>query len=262
MLTLGFTTQYYTLWEVSEPFKKYGAGMVINGIFTGSYEMVQDCTYRQNLSKDYDAAIAKISAMGEYVIDLDLRGQHSFVRSIGQGGNDMPEYAFTFGQLMGQDIRTATDIWQLKRAMQQELGSRRRVYARRRLIELGELVRNTIGLQAGTEAWINPSHFRVIKERLNEQALGGHFYDDGKRISLVIKRIGGFGWESQYGFVYVEKYLTNDGKIVKYKGTSPLNITEEFTEVMATVEHGDYKGVPETRLKRMKVIASKPLQTA
>lgn len=254
MLTLGFSTQYYTLWEVSEPFKKYGAGIVLNGVFTGDYTMVQNCDYIQNLSMDYDAAIAKITerSNGKFNIDLELRGHYSFIRS-GSQGNDMPDYVFSFGQLMGQDIRTATDVWQLKRAMKEERGARRKVYARRRLVDLGVLVKNTIGLEAGNDSFITTSHFRYVSEKLAKKSLSGHFYENGKRTTLSVKRIGGVSYDTQYGTVYIEEYLTDDGKIVKYKGSSPLRgIEDDFVSVVSTIEHSEYNGTPETRLKRPK----------
>lgn len=255
MLTLGFSSMYYTLWEVDEPQKRYTSGAIVNGVFTGSYYMEQKCTYLQNLSMDYDAAIAKIKerSAGKYIIDLDLKGHSTFVRNCGSEGNDMPDYVFTFGQLAGQDIRMATDVWQLKRAMKEERGGRRRVYARHRLIELGELVRSTFD----GDNYITPAHFRFLSEKAEKRSKSGHFFENGKRITLALKRIGGCSYDTQYGTVFIEEYLTSDDKVVKYKGSSPLDIDDEFVEVVGTVEHTDYKGDPETRLKRMKLAVKK-----
>jgi len=252
MLTIGFTTEYYTLWEVSEPFKKYTGGVVINGVFSGHYYMVQECIYRQNLSKDYNKAIEKAAAMGEYAIDLDLRGHSSFSRQLGEEQCDLPFTVFSFGQLKGQEIMQATDVWQLNRAMREERGQRRRVYARRRLIELGELVRNTF---SGEDRYISPVHYQRLKEKADKAAKGGHFFENGQRLSLQIRRIGGTGYETQYGWVSIEEYELSTGQIVKYKGSSPVDIgMEESVSVMATIEHCEYNGLPETRLKRIKII--------
>lgn len=93
---------------------------------------------------DYAVAVAKITAMaGEagWEEDLDLRGEHgSFERTVRQL-NAMPDWMFTFGKLSGTDIRVSEDVWQLTRAMEKELGGRRRVIARQRLMELGEYYR-------------------------------------------------------------------------------------------------------------------------
>jgi hypothetical protein len=252
MLTLGFSSMYYTLWEVGEPQKRYTSGATVNGVFTGSFYMEQQCTYMQNLSMDYDAAIEKINERsgGKYSIDLDLKGKSSFTRNLGTDGNDMPEYVFSFGQLMGQDIRIATDVWHLKRAMKEERGGRRRVYARCRLIELGEIVRNTFG---EGDNYITPAHFKYLSEKKEKLSKSGHFFTNGSRITLSLKRIGGGSYDTQFGTVFIEEYITNDDKVVKYKGSSPLDIEEDFIEVVGTVEHSEYNGNPETRLKRMKM---------
>lgn len=254
MLTLGFSSMYYTLWEVGEPEKKYTSGATVNGVFMGTFQLIQRCTYIQNLSKDHDTAVAKITEIsgGMYGVDLDLRGKSTFVRGVG-AGNDMPDYVFSFGQLMGKDIREATDVWQLKRAVKEESGKRRRAYARRRLIDLGELVRNTFD----GDNWVTPSQLRYLQDKAAKQAASGHFFENGKRITITLKRVGGASWPVQFGYrestMYLEEYLTEDGKLIKYKGSSPLDINDEFVIVTGTVEHSEYNGQPETRLKRMKI---------
>lgn len=257
MLTLGFTSMYYTLWEVGEPQKRYTSGATVNGVFTGSFYMEQKCTYMQNLSTDYDSAIKKIEKIsgGKYNVDLDLRGHSTFIRTCGITGNDMPDYVFSFGQLAGQDIRTATDTWQLKRAMNEERGGRRRVYARRRLVELGELVRNTFE----GDNYITPAHFKYLSEKAEKASKSGHFFENGSRVTLILKRISGASWPVQFGYrqsvIFLEEYITEDGKMIKYKGSSPADINEEFVTVTGTVEHSEYNGQPETRLKRIKIIS-------
>lgn len=255
---MGFTTQYYTLWEVGEPYKKYTAGATVNGVFSGSFYMAQDFCYLQNLSKDHDAAIAKITEIsaGQFTINLDLRGHSTFTREVtGSRGNDLPDYVFSFGQLAGQDIRTATDVWQLNRAKNEEIGKRRRALARRRLIELGELVRNTVGNAFGDDGnWVSVKRLAYLQDRAGKQAAGGHHFENGKRITVALRIVGRASYDTQYGTVYIREYMTEDGKLVKYKGASPLDITEDdgYVKITGTIEHGDYKDQPETRIKRYK----------
>lgn len=256
MYTLGFTNQFYTLWEVKEPQKKYTSGFVLNGVFTGSFYWVQECNYVQNLSTDYDKAVDKMKERfgDNFAIDLELRGQHSFVRQSDYTiYNDIPDYVFSFGKLEGQDIRICNDVWQLTRAMKEERGKRRRVHARRRLIELGELVFNP-WWKEGDEKYLTSTHFKKISDKKEEAKLNGHFFEDGKRITVSIKYIDGIGWPTEYGYMWIQKYVTEDGRMLKYKGTSPLEISDsEFIEVVGTVAHVTYNDAPETHLKRMKI---------
>lgn len=249
MLVLGFSNSYYTLWEVSEPYKKYSGGMVLNGVFTGSFEMVQDCIYLQNLSLDYNEALKKITERSgnKFRIELELRGHTRWTRSTGINGNDMPINVFSFGNFKGESFETCTNVWQLKRAMNEEFGGRRRVLARRRLIDLGELIRYK-------GKYMTQKQIDFYKAKELEASLTGHYFEDGKRIKLTIKKIGGFNFEGQFGTTYVEKYLTEDGKLVKYMGGTPPDISEEeFMLVTATIHHDEYKGIKETKLKRIKL---------
>lgn len=251
MNTLGFTTEYYTLWDVSEPIKKYGRGSTINGIFYGEVYWVQACSYVQNLSKDYTKAVDKIKSMGAYSEDLSLRGHSSFVRKVHSENIQYPFYIFSFGILIGQDIRQCTDIWQLTRTMNEDKHTRRRAIARRRLIDLGELVLN---IQfTGEDKYISTTHFRRLKENADKKAASGHFFEAGKRITVNLRRVDGFSFDTQYGTMFIEEYMTEEGQLLKYKGSSPLRMPEGICAVVGTVEHSEYKGQPETRLKRMKL---------
>lgn len=269
-LVLGFTSQYYTLWTIGEPYKKYTAGMVINGVFTGSYEWVQDVNYVQNLSKNFEDTVAKITAIaageGEdvgYTVDLELRGTHSWTRSTGAKGDDTPADVFTFGKLRGERISEATDVWQLNRAMEQELGARRKALARRRLIELGELVkyphtevRFGDSGEVSTFRRYSTRRLRDSEEAKKERAAAsGHFWTNGARVTVKIKEVHRMGFESAFGYTCIVSYRTEDGKLVKYMGGTPPSVsTEEFMEVKATVKHDSYKGVDETKLQRIKTV--------
>jgi hypothetical protein len=251
MLTMGFTNVYYTLWDVDRPFERFN-------IYCSSKELVQPCTYMQNLSKDYDKAFAKLkerAAGSKYAIDLELKGEHSFDRILSSEKVDMYEqWQFSFGKLAGQDIRICDDIWQLNRAMTEEKGMRRRVFARRRLMELGELMLNTFGSDFGDDKYISTSHYRRVKEKIDEQKMSGHFFENGKRITISVKELRRFGYETQWGFTIIQLLQLQDGKIVKYKGGNPIQFNNgEFLTLKATVEHGDYKGQLETRIKRPKL---------
>lgn len=285
MLTLGFTNHYYTLWTVNT-FIKYGRGEVVNGVFNGQCYQVTKYAYLQNLSMDYEEAKAKIALRAgerEWEEDLSLRGEYgSFERTV-RMLKAMADWQFTFGQCDGQDMRTSTNVWQLNRAMHEEVGGRRRVYARRRLIELGEVVKyewteKVLDVMACADYnWDNPPYIyikrkyatRVQRDRMEakkrENEMSGHFFTDGAKVSIEVKEVERFSFDTQFGITTVVKYITRDGKMVKYMGSSAPQLgkenedgdfikAEDFMMIKATIKHSEYKGVKETKLQRIKVI--------
>ncbi len=281
MLTIGFTTVYYTLWNVEEPYeeKRYYDGMCIGSVTK------QNVNYIQNLSMDFEKAKEKVK--GEYVIDLDLKSHNSFTRVLSSNIKNRDEFypqnCFSFGKLEGSEIMASEDIWQLDRAYQKERSPRRKVYARRRLIELGNLVKYTWYSEEkiGDANWgkrdengnllpedikyhnvrhnyTTPEHVERIKSSDYIDSLEkGHLFNNGEKVTLEIKLLPSlsFGFDGTYGRTYIETYATKDGKMVKYMGSSPVDISEdEFVKVTATIKHDSYNGVQETKLLRIKFV--------
>lgn len=251
MKTIGFANQYYTLWEVGEPYEVWHDKY--------SFSIKVDCLYLQNLSMDLEQAKAKVT--GDYVIDLDLRGQTQFTKTLSDG-TTLGFEQFTFGKLRGEFFNNSTDVWQLERAMNSEPNKRNRVHARRRLIELGEVTigtPETLSLResmftTGSSKYLTSSMRKALDAKLNA-AKAGHHETDGTRVKLNIRETKCFGYETQYGYCYIVLYADDKGREFKYKGSSPLlDINPDaFTAVMGTVEHSEYNGINETRLKRLKI---------
>lgn len=279
MLTIGFTEKYYTLWSVGEPYEEKH---YYNGLCIGS-TWKQDCHYMQNLSMDFDKAKAKAETLGDYQINLELRGHSSFSYTISSDIKNRDEYyphdCFSFGRLESVKIMEVDDIWQLERAYREERSPRRRVYARRRLIELGRLVRytwydkktyNANWGKSDESGYCLEPDYQTKKIRYNyatperfenskftdyvASLENGHLFEDGAKVELEIKRIPklSFSFNGSFGRTYIETYETKCGKIVKYMGSSPLDIEENFTKVQATIKHSEYNGVDETKLIRIK----------
>lgn len=265
MLTIGFAKDYYTLWSVTSV-ERYDS-------YTKQTYLRTTYNYIQNLSLNLDQAKEKVIALSEeYEVDLTLKGESRNYWTERMIKASDPWF-FTFGKLVGQDIRTSLDVWQLQRAMKEEAGMRRKVYARRRLIELGELVKYKWEEKTLNFKYINEEESEMcvqmivrnycpiklkeaIEKKKNLDSKSDHYYEQGKRIQLTLKLVKESYFETQYGVVYIQLLETEDGKIVKYKGTNPLNFKEvkNFLSAVGTVEHGEYKGVRETRLKRVKII--------
>ena len=240
MKTIGFTTQFYTLWEVGKPYKV--------AVSEHQWYDKQDFLYIQNLSKSLDEAKKKLEGQN-YVIDLDLRGLHSWTKS-SELMNDYTDQQFSFGKLAGSDISACNDIWQLNRAMKSEQGQVRQDLAKDRLIEIGELI------MVGGE-FISKQEYDILV-RNEEQSKGhGHYFVNGEKVELKVSVESSFGFDTSFGYTCVVIYKDSEGRKFKYMGSCPPVIEEVNFRIKGTVEHTSYKGQNETRLKRIKILATK-----
>jgi len=241
---IGFASKYYTLW------------LVVEG---ESYTVF---SYMQNLSISEGKAISKFQKMypdENPIIDYALFGSTSFTKQVQKKYN--PD-EFSFGKLSGQKISESDDEWQLCRARNDEDTETRRGLAHNRLIELGRLVEYK-------GEWMTPEN-KASFERETEK-LAGHawYYEDKKRVTLEGLNIEDFFYfDTDYGSAIVMTFVALDGKKFKYLGTSHPSFKTEDEEgcinytlyknvsnikLVGTINHTDYKGRCETRIKRIKI---------
>lgn len=296
MKTIGFATEFYTLWDVSEVYREY--------VNEHQWYDKQDFVYLQNLSKTLEGAKAKLN--GEYAIDLELRGNSSYT-SKSEILDNFEDYQFTFGKLIGSDIRTSNDVWQLERAYKSERGEARRNIAMQRLIEFGELVKyewvDTMGdkrnLNAGkkdenghslepdyefipvTKYYATPAQVEIMEANkanlAKQQAENGHFFTNGEKVKLTVTIDKDFSFGTKFGYTTIIIYRDEQNRLFKYMGSSPVypkvykehgNFQDEKgyynhayeSEILSmvitgTVEHSNYNGQNETKLKRIKIVS-------
>lgn len=264
---IGFARQYYTLWNLSI--------VPVFSTVNGKHIKVGDrynYTYIQNLSKDEESAIAKVKQrfnLNFVDVDESLRGvtQRSFSRYVKMS---LPFTVFPFGKLMHENIIESNDVWQLMRVYEGEgatggydehltsIPVRRRVLARRRLIELGELVR----YDHQDSKWVgnnlidfnNKYATKATIDRLVKIKESKWLHSDGERIDLRLKEVKRFGFETQFGWTTVVTYVSDDGNEYIYKGGSAPSMSEEFINIKATIKHSEYRGVKQTMLQRIKIL--------
>lgn len=283
MLTMSFANHFYTMWDVYER-EQWDSSRNVMYIITHYW-------YRRNLSMVREDAVKKITELAgdsPWEEDLSLKGQSRYYtkRRIAE----LDPWKFTFGKLTGQDIRISDDAWQLNRAVTAEPNARRKVYARRRLIELGEMVKygwyerskefregteqelkilaDEAGMclgefigSFGKEHGFDKLTFRSwCPKRLHAYKLldknKGHHFQDGKRVELSLQLVGKVKeFETMYGTSYLMTLKDTDNLVYKYMGSVSLDITaDKFTPVKATVKHEEYKGQKETKLQRIKIL--------
>ena len=247
MLTIGFTNEYYTLWQVSEPYLVYTDAH--------RYHTRTDHTYLQNLSKDFEKAKAKakqIADGSEVKIDLDLRGKASFYTD-GATQFDRETYerdvvnspVFYFGKYAGESISESTD----ESYLFYYLSETQNTHIRARLLELGYVEhKGELMTEDARDNMIEHQKYRDLVDSLER----GHHYSDGERIELDIMCVGSFSFDSKFSRCSVCSYATKDGKLVKYVGSTPPSISEhEYQSVKATVKHTYYDQQEETHIKRI-----------
>lgn len=233
MKVIGFTKKFYTLWEVSEPYREYTSAHSF-------YEKV-DYVFIQNLSTSLDKAKSKLS--GEFEVDLSLKGSSSFSKTTSALQSDLPLDVFAFGKYKGSKINECSDMdylaWYHSQSQSED--------AARVLSSAGYKL-----MPYGT--FISPKEAAEIEVRKQIQEQSGLHFDNGQKVELRIKLVDSFSFSGSYGQTWVETYLTACGKIVKYMGGKPADISKDsFTKVSATVKHANYRGEDETRLTRIKI---------
>lgn len=234
---IGFSGTFYCLWH-------YGKDV------RGNYKH----SYIKKISTD----IEKVKKLyPEYPIDMQLQGWSWSPKQSESTFIKPTDSQFTFGKQRGCEISTSDDIkalWSLYLTVESGIG-RNKVYARRRLIELGLLVR----YRNGHSNYCSPAYAAKLEA---DKAGKGLFYNNGEKVVLNVKWSRSFNYETQYGRVFVVEYLDTENRVFKYKGSTPpyFENKDGFTTIKATIKHSNYKGQDETLIQRIQII--KPLINA
>ena len=235
MQTIGFTNKYYTLWEVSEVYEER--------VSEFDYYEKQDFIYIKNLSMDFETAKSKLTR--NFDIDLDLRGESTFIRS-SEKMNDAPDEVFKFGKYCGNDIVETNDISYTYWYYQQT----KNPIAKQFLLNNGFVEHND---EVISEEAYQEIQYDLQREKYLNSLEKGHHFENGKRISIELKEIDSFSFDGYYGTTFVITYASKCGKIFKYMGGNPADISrDEFQTVKATIKHDNYNGENETKLQRIK----------
>lgn len=242
MKTIGQADQFFTLWDVTKQME-----------YVNEYQAYEKVTYTyfQNLSKDEGAAIKKARekfGIENPVIDYSLRGKKSWSkRSEGFVVDEVPIDLFAFGKFQFTKISECEETSYLSWYYQETKS------------EEAKAVLLTRGFKMYEGDLLSLESFKACKAKAKERKFidslkGGHHFENGEKVEIEIKRIGGFSFESNYGTCHVETYASKCGLLLKYMGSSPADISErKYQAVKATIKHNAYNGESETRLQRIKL---------
>jgi hypothetical protein len=249
---IGFGGLYFTLWTAYS-YKEYRAD--------GTFYFKTNFTYQYNLSHSLEEAEEKVRKMEitDYIVDEGMRGEKW---QIAEYEREMisPEF-FAVGANTGTLISKSDDFKSLLGAYYNDNNARRRVNARRRLINLGYFVKHTweeekvgsINSYFVKRSYMPKKMYNNMIQRAGQK--NGHFYEDKERVELDIKLVKAFNYETRYGTMFIDIYIDRDNRVFKYKGGNPPEVSrEDFTTVKGTIKHSEYKGENETLIQRIKIL--------
>jgi hypothetical protein len=262
-LIIGFSGTYYCLWSwrTEHSYSMTGSGAWVKGAEYKKHDYIKRISTDLNKVKEL---------YPELPIDENLHGQkwefserQAYQKVI--LAHDVFPYGFK-GQ--GEKIMECSEpklLWTLYLANNNELTSdlaRSQVYARKRLAELGLLVRyntsKTFVLESGEiivtrKNYCSPQF--AAKLEASKSIVRGHFYQMGEKVKIAVKEVKSFSFETQFGMCYIVEYVDAENRFFKYKGTTPPSISStEFVNIQATIKHDNYKGQDETLVQRVKVL--------
>lgn len=183
----------------------------------------------------------------------------------------------TFGKYLGTPLKDCDDsyinwvaqdcpiksgtIWEHKRFGSEDL----RNYARTLAVHKG------LGVMHNGSYYSKESYERMMnRKREKESQVSGHHYTDKSRVRLTLRCVSLVGYEGNFGFVNVYKFVDADNRTFTYRGTSTLDVDTtgiqyadgrmdirgigkgDTVTLTATIKHGEYRDVPETYIQRIK----------
>ena len=178
--TIGFGGVYYTLWEVYPPEKV----VLSDGVWYESQQFV----YIQNLAKDLDVAKSKV--VGDFVIDLSLKGKGSFIikGDVQKEDEVFPSDCFQFGKYRGQSIVEVADLDYTKWYYGEVEGAKK------------QAAKDYIHSQ-GFDFYCH--EMLPIDEVANKKYLDslprGHFFEPSEKIVVLLKEVASRSWDGYYG---------------------------------------------------------------
>lgn len=256
IISVGSKSKMFTLW--SERWQKSTANT--RGFYSRRYV--------RNLSMDFEEAVQKVIELTgvtreEIEIDRDETEEMIYgddVLRFGKYDNhhisELDDVKYLTWLAKGANVSEMHQGEQIWKSILTEETQKYQYFAQDRLIALG--------------AWVNYKGKNVSaqfadklqkRDAVLDSAVRGHHYENGKRVKGAILRVirissydkpaySGYGMDT----VFIATFISEDGKLLKYKGQS---IFWERTKKMRcdfSIEHDEYKGEKETRIKRVKVL--------
>lgn len=248
---IGFTTKYYTLWEVSDPQLVHTSGGTFHKVY---YQ------YIQNLSFDVDKARQKMVERygdGNFSEDFDLRANRSFYLTTKVDvPNETIETKFQFGKYAGRDFNSVDDLnyklWYVRAASDDKKPQNL----------INELVQSGQLFDMDGEL-VTPNELieRIHDAMDREVYVRDLFHTEGEKVKLQLRVRNVGGIDTRFGYMETVSMVDDStNQIYMIKGTNPGLSVDDVVFLRGTVKWENYysdwhnKKVITTILKRPKVL--------
>jgi hypothetical protein len=191
--------------------------------------------YVKNLSTDKETALKLATEYAQATDRLLSDDSHDTLNKIKRVNKWTPTMV-TFGKNRGVELRDCEPkfiIWVAKGCplLNKETneweehqfgGSNFCTYAQQLSVELGLGVIDTSSYVNGR--FYTNDQWEKIQAKKQEMASyqEGHFYNDKQRVDLSLKVISIYGYESQFGYTSIYKFVDESNRVFIYKGTKNL----------------------------------------
>jgi len=258
MKAIGFTTVYYTLWEVTQE-KTY---VTVNNEYRFA-GMKTNYVYYRNLSKDLEKAknkFVELTGLTPPDVDEDLNGKNSSFSTF-KKANVYKDGEFTNGKYEGTLISDCNDINYLLWAFDNILYDDNKNIAKKVLLDNG-YVENIDKSGVCTKEELAEQIITKKELELENSIIRGFNFNDKEKVELevIVHNIGGFN--TMYGYTNVYQFLSKDLKLIIYKGAKEydnIEIGDKIT-IKGTIKHNSFYSnsidddVKETKILRMKIL--------
>jgi len=222
---IGFANQFFTVWNIDSSIEYSGTRPYQKTVYQ----------YIQNLSKSEAKAIEKSKDFGvtDFEVDFELKGITRSFETTKKLFSDMPNNLspfYEFGKYAGGLITEATDF----KYLQWYFSETENRYAKQVLLDNGFVVYK--GDLMTEERRTELKQRNSLKNNIEKGS--GHHFEDGEKVELTVKMIEEFGFEGAYGYCTIQSFITSEGLVFKYLGSSPKSFDDgKKYLIKATVKH-------------------------
>lgn len=103
-----------------------------------------------------------------------------------------------------------------------------------------------------------PTYNRIHEAQEQEKPQNGHWFEDKDKVEIKLTYKKSVHFDTEYGISFIQRFVDENNRVFVYKGSSPVKSDQleldDCLNLKVTIKHDFYKGTPQTRIMRPKVI--------